>query len=59
MRVAIAFDHRGVSLRASATSELVAHGDEVLDLGADARIPTVDDVEALDLRSLYPLEVPA
>jgi ribose 5-phosphate isomerase RpiB len=103
MRVAIAFSHRGVSLRASATSELVALGHEVLDLGADAGIPPVDDVdramnvlclgaeivgkalavqilhafpdagfdagdseiarlaqvEALDLRSLCPLEAPA
>ena len=35
MRVAVAFDHRGVKLRAAVMDEIVALNHEVVDLGAD------------------------
>lgn len=50
MRVAIAFDHRGVALRAPVVAELLALGHEVLDLGLDAPLPRVDAADkALEL----------
>ena len=42
MRIAVAFDHRGVALRATVVSELMGLGHEVLDLGTDAPLPKVD-----------------
>jgi len=42
MRFAVAFDHRGVALRATVVSELMTLGHEVLDLGTDAPLPRVD-----------------
>jgi ribose 5-phosphate isomerase B len=42
MRVAVAFDHRGVKLRESVLSELAALGHEALDLGTDAPEPPID-----------------
>ncbi|HET9323540.1 MAG TPA: RpiB/LacA/LacB family sugar-phosphate isomerase [Gaiellaceae bacterium] len=42
MRVAVAFDHRGVKLRQRVLDELTALGHEALDLGADAPEPPVD-----------------
>ena len=42
MRIVVAFDHRGVTLRATVVSELLALGHDVLDLGTDAPLPTVD-----------------
>ena len=42
MRVAVAFDHRGVKLRERVLEELAALGHEVLDLGTDAQEPAVD-----------------
>ncbi len=42
MRVAVAFDHRGVKLRGRVLEELTALGHEVLDLGTDAPEPAVD-----------------
>ena len=42
MRVAVAFDHRGVKLRERVLEELTALGHEALDLGTDAPEPAVD-----------------
>jgi ribose 5-phosphate isomerase B len=42
MRVALAFDHRGVKLRERIREELAALGHDVLDLGTDAPEPPVD-----------------
>src|SRR5919205_3657036 len=42
MRVAVAFDHRGVKLRERLLEELVALGHEVVDLGTDAPEPRID-----------------
>jgi RpiB/LacA/LacB family sugar-phosphate isomerase len=42
MRVAVAFDHRGVELRERLLAELEALSHEVVDLGADAPSPRVD-----------------
>jgi ribose 5-phosphate isomerase B len=42
MRVAVAFDHRGVKLRERVLSELAALGHETLDLGTDAPEPRID-----------------
>ena len=42
MRVAVAFDHRGVKLRERVTDTLAELGHEVVDLGADAPEPRVD-----------------
>ena len=42
MRVAVAFDHRGVKLRQRLLEELVALGLEVVDLGTDRAEPRID-----------------
>ena len=42
MRVAVAFDHRGVKLRARILEAVEAAGHEVVDLGTDAPEPRVD-----------------
>jgi RpiB/LacA/LacB family sugar-phosphate isomerase len=42
MRVAVAFDHRGVVLRDRLLAEIEALGHEVIDLGTDAPSPRVD-----------------
>jgi ribose 5-phosphate isomerase B len=42
MRVAVAFDHRGVKIRESLLELLAQLGHEVLDLGTDASEPRVD-----------------
>ncbi len=42
MRVAVAFDHRGVKLRERVLAELASLGHEVVDLGTDATEPTID-----------------
>ena len=42
MRVAVAFDHRGVKIRESLLDLLAQLGHEVLDLGVDAPEPRVD-----------------
>jgi ribose 5-phosphate isomerase B len=42
MRVAVAFDHRGVKLRERVLQEVEALGHEPLDLGTDAAEPPVD-----------------
>ena len=42
MRVAVAFDHRGVALRERLLAAIEALGHEVVDLGADAPSPRVD-----------------
>lgn len=42
MRVAVAFDHRGVKLRDRVLQEVEALGHEPLDLGTDAAEPAVD-----------------
>jgi ribose 5-phosphate isomerase B len=42
MRVAVAFDHRGVKLRERVLEEVQAAGHEPLDLGTDAAEPAVD-----------------
>jgi ribose 5-phosphate isomerase B len=42
MRVAVAFDHRGVKLRARVLQELLKLGHEPLDLGTDTPEPMVD-----------------
>ena len=42
MRVAVAFDHRGVKLREAILAQLGALGAEVVDLGVDAPEPRVD-----------------
>ena len=42
MRVAVAFDHRGVKLRERVLRELRALGHDPVDLGEDASEPLVD-----------------
>jgi ribose 5-phosphate isomerase B len=42
MRVAVAFDHRGVKLRESVLEEVEAGGHETVDLGTDAPDPKID-----------------
>jgi ribose 5-phosphate isomerase B len=42
MRVAVAFDHRGVKLRESVLKEVEAGGHETVDLGTDAPEPKID-----------------
>jgi ribose 5-phosphate isomerase B len=42
MRVAVAFDHRGVKLRARVLEEIEALGHEVVDFGTDAAEPKID-----------------
>jgi ribose 5-phosphate isomerase B len=42
MRVAVAFDHRGVRLRASVLEEVEAGGHETVDLGTDTPEPRID-----------------
>ena len=42
MRVAVAFDHRGVKLRERVLDEVRGLGHEPLDLGTDAAEPSVD-----------------
>src|SRR5436190_22957521 len=41
MRVAVAFDHRGVKLRPRVMDELTALGHELVDLGADSPEPRI------------------
>ncbi len=42
MRVAVAFDHRGVKLRTRVLEELAELGHEPVDLGTDAPAPKID-----------------
>jgi ribose 5-phosphate isomerase B len=42
MRVAVAFDHRGVKLRDSVLAEVVRSGHEPIDLGTDKPEPKID-----------------
>jgi ribose 5-phosphate isomerase B len=42
MRVAVAFDHRGVKLRERLLEELTALGHETVDLGTDQPAPRID-----------------
>jgi ribose 5-phosphate isomerase B len=42
MRVAVAFDHRGVKLRERLLEELTALGHEAVDLGTDRSEPRID-----------------
>jgi ribose 5-phosphate isomerase B len=42
MRVAVAFDHRGVKLRESVLEEVEVAGHETVDLGADTPEPKID-----------------
>jgi ribose 5-phosphate isomerase B len=42
MRVAVAFDHRGVKLRERVLEEVVCAGHEPVDLGTDAPAPRID-----------------
>jgi ribose 5-phosphate isomerase B len=42
MRVAVAFDHRGVKLRERVLEEVVRAGHEPVDLGTDAAEPRID-----------------
>jgi ribose 5-phosphate isomerase B len=42
MRVAVAFDHRGVKLRERVLEEVVRAGHEPVDLGTDAPQPRID-----------------
>jgi ribose 5-phosphate isomerase B len=42
MRVAVAFDHRGVKLRARVLEEVEALGHETVDFGTDAPEPKID-----------------
>src|SRR5688500_18900283 len=42
MRVAVAFDHRGVKLRESVLEEVEAAGHETVDLGTDTPEPKID-----------------
>ena len=42
MRVAVAFDHRGVALRSSVFGELAALGHEALDLGTETAAQRID-----------------
>jgi ribose 5-phosphate isomerase B len=42
MRVAVAFDHRGVKLRERVLEEVVRAGHELVDLGVDSPEPMID-----------------
>jgi ribose 5-phosphate isomerase B len=42
MRVAVAFDHRGVKLRERVLEEVVRAGHEPVDLGVDVPVPMID-----------------
>jgi len=42
MRVAVAFDHRGVKLRERVLEALAGEGHDVIDLGTDAAQPPID-----------------
>lgn len=42
MRVAVAFDHRGVKLRERVCNAIAEQGHQVLDLGTDAPEPRID-----------------
>jgi len=42
MKVAVAFDHRGVKLRARVLEELAALGHDVVDLGTDTDVVRID-----------------
>ena len=42
MRVAVAFDHRGVKLRERVLEELVAFGHDIVDLGTDTDAVRID-----------------
>src|SRR5712691_2087003 len=42
MRIAVAFDHRGVKLREDVLETIGALGHEVVDLGTDAPEPRID-----------------
>ena len=42
MRVAVAFDHRGVKLRQRTLEDLEALGHEAIDLGTDKTEPRID-----------------
>ena len=42
MRVAVAFDHRGVKLRERVLEEIVRAGHELVDLGTDKPVPMID-----------------
>jgi ribose 5-phosphate isomerase B len=42
MKVAVAFDHRGVKLRETVLAELVGLGHEIVDLGTDKSEPRID-----------------
>src|SRR5438876_11662463 len=42
MRIAVAFDHRGVKLRETVLHAILAHGHEVIDLGAQLPTPRID-----------------
>ena len=42
MRIAVAFDHRGVKLRDAVISVIAAEGDEVVDLGTDTAEVRID-----------------
>ena len=42
MRVAVAFDHRGVKLRQRILEELVLQGHEIIDLGTDSDAQRID-----------------
>jgi len=42
MKVAVAFDHRGVKLRERVLEELAAHGHDAVDLGTDTSAERVD-----------------
>ena len=42
MRVAVAFDHRGVKLRSRVRDAIAAMGHELVDLGTDAPEPRID-----------------
>src|SRR5512133_1824919 len=42
MRVAVAFDHRGVKLRERVLEEVIRAGHEAVDLGTDRPVPKID-----------------
>jgi ribose 5-phosphate isomerase B len=42
MRVAVAFDHRGVKLRERVLEEVIRAGHEAVDLGTDRPLPKID-----------------
>jgi len=42
VRVAVAFDHRGVKLREQVLHAVIAHGHQVIDLGAHLPTPRID-----------------